>query len=82
MLTTTGNNTRVFPIGGNFDQAQSAVKDLFTDTGFAARLQAEQVTLSAANSINIGRLIPQVVYYFSAYLQLVESGAIELGRKG
>ena len=45
MLTTTGNNTRVFPIGGNFDQAQSAVKDLFTDTGFAARLQAEQVTL-------------------------------------
>ena len=81
MLTTTGNNTRVFPIGGNFDQAQSAVKDLFTDTGFAARLQAEQVTLSAANSINIGRLIPQVVYYFSAYLQLVESGAIELGQK-
>ncbi|TLF40444.1 threonine synthase [Lacticaseibacillus zeae] len=79
MLTTTGRNTRVFPIAGNFDQAQSAVKALFTDTGFAARLQAEQVTLSAANSINIGRLIPQVVYYFAAYLQLVNSHAIQLG---
>lgn len=79
MLTVGSDNTRVFPIAGNFDQAQSAVKTLFTDTSFAARLQAEQVTLSAANSINIGRLIPQVVYYFAAYSQLVKAQAISMG---
>lgn len=79
MLTVGSDNTRVFPIAGNFDQAQSAVKTLFTDTSFAARLQAEQVTLSAANSINIGRLIPQVVYYFAAYSQLVKTQAISMG---
>ena len=65
---------------GNFDDAQSAVKRIFGDRDLAARLAGDaHVRLSSANSINVGRLVPQVVYYFSAYVQLVERGAIALG---
>ncbi|USS90798.1 threonine synthase [Fructilactobacillus carniphilus] len=78
MLTTTGKNTRVAAIEGNFDDAQRNVKRIFNDAKVHEQLTAG-TRLSSANSINIGRLIPQVVYYFSAYQQLLEQGKIKLG---
>ena len=80
MTTQTGSNVTVCAVEGNFDDAQSAVKRIFGDRDLAARLAGDaHVRLSSANSINVGRLVPQVVYYFSAYVQLVERGAIALG---
>lgn len=80
MATQTGGNVNVCAVKGNFDDAQSAVKRIFADEELVRSLSQEhQVTLSSANSINIGRLAPQVVYYFSAYAQLVERGAIHVG---
>ena len=80
MTTQTGSNVSVCAVEGNFDDAQSAVKDIFADRALAARLAEEHhVTLSSANSINVGRLVPQVVYYFSAYAQLLESQVINVG---
>jgi threonine synthase len=80
MTTQAGSNVNVCAVRGNFDDAQSAVKELFSDTELANELgQKHHVVLSSANSINVGRLVPQVVYYFSAYVQLVERGAITLG---
>ena len=80
MTTQTGSNVTVCAVEGNFDDAQSAVKRIFGDRDLAARLAGDaHVRLSSANSINVGRLVPQVVYYFSAYVQLVERGAITLG---
>ena len=64
---------------GNFDDAQSAVKRIFGDTELAEHLAEQGVMLSSANSINVGRLVPQVVYYFAAYAQLLRAGAIEPG---
>ncbi|USS89364.1 threonine synthase [Fructilactobacillus cliffordii] len=80
MLTTNGNNTRVAAIEGNFDNAQRNVKRIFNDAKVHEQL-ATGTRLSSANSINIGRLIPQVVYYFSAYQQLLEQGKIALGEQ-
>ncbi|MBQ0005648.1 MAG: threonine synthase [Clostridiales bacterium] len=77
MVTQSGKNTCATAVKGNFDDAQSGVKKLFTEIP----QPAAGVSLSSANSINIGRLVPQVVYYFSAYKSLVESGEIELGDK-
>ena len=79
MRTTGGNNTHVAAIKGNFDDAQTAVKQMLNNAELAAKLGS--VKLSVANSINIGRLAPQVVYYFNAYQQLVQAGAIEAGDK-
>lgn len=80
MTTQTGSNVTVCAVEGNFDDAQSAVKRIFGDRGLAARLaDGAHVRLSSANSINVGRLVPQVVYYFVAYVQLVERGAIAMG---
>lgn len=79
MATQQGENTHVVAVHGNFDDAQSGVKRLFTDPAIAAQLDAQGVTLSSANSINLGRLIPQIVYYFSAYAQLTANGAINSG---
>nr|WP_236022608.1 threonine synthase [Bifidobacterium phasiani] len=80
MTTQTGSNVTVCAVEGNFDDAQSAVKRIFGDRGLAGRLASDaHVRLSSANSINVGRLVPQVVYYFSAYVQLVERGAIAPG---
>lgn len=81
MVTTTGNNTCVCAIDGNFDDAQSNVKKIFNNKELAAKLQEEHVTLSSANSINIGRLIPQVVYYIYAYKEMVKQNRIQFGEE-
>ena len=73
MSTQAGSNVNVCAVKGNFDDAQSAVKRIFGDRELANRLASDShVVLSSANSINVGRLVPQVVYYFSAYAQLLE----------
>lgn len=79
MTTQDGSNVAVCAVRGNFDDAQSAVKEIFADEALAARLAKENVALSSANSINVGRLVPQVVYYFAAYAQLLRAGAIASG---
>ena len=79
MTTQEGSNVAVCGVRGNFDDAQSAVKRIFADEGLAERLRAQGVVLSSANSINVGRLVPQVVYYFAAYAQLLRDGAVKPG---
>ena len=79
MSTQEGANVSVCAVRGNFDDAQSAVKRIFADRGLADRLAAAGVQLSSANSINVGRLVPQVVYYFAAYAQLLRAGKIQPG---
>lgn len=79
MVTQRGANVSVCAIRGNFDDAQTQVKRIFANQQLAARLAEEDVSLSSANSINVGRLVPQVVYYFDAYAQLVRSGSIARG---
>ena len=81
MVTQTGDNTHVFAIRGNFDDAQTGVKNAFQDRDLAAKLKEHGIRFSSANSINIGRLIPQVVYYIWSYLQLARQGAIQVGDK-
>lgn len=81
MCTQEGGNVAVCAIEGNFDDAQSGVKKIFTDKAIAERLAAEGMAFSSANSINWGRLAPQIVYYFSAYCDLVADGAIKNGDK-
>lgn len=79
MVTQAGNNVAVAAVEGNFDDTQSAVKRIFGDAALRERLAAHKTVLSSANSINIGRLAPQVVYYFDAYAQLVRAGEIACG---
>lgn len=79
MVSQEGANTHVFAINGNFDNAQSGVKAIFNDDKIAEELAAKGVKLSSANSINIGRLVPQVAYYVYSYIKLVERGAIKNG---
>ncbi len=79
MVTQAGANVEVCAVEGNFDDVQTQVKHIFADDALAGRLAAENTVLSSANSINVGRLVPQVVYYFDAYAQLVRAGAIEKG---
>lgn len=79
MTTQAGGNVSVAAVRGNFDDAQSAVKRIFADRALAARLAEAGIVLSSANSINVGRLVPQVVYYFAAYAQLLRAGAITAG---
>jgi threonine synthase len=81
MLTQTGNNTFVLGIDGNFDQAQTNVKKIFNDQSFKQQLDLNGYQFSSANSINIGRLLPQIVYYFYAYSQLLTAGKIKAGDK-
>lgn len=81
MVTQTGNNVNVCAIKGNFDDAQSGVKKIFSDAEAKAKLLENGYILSSANSINWGRLAPQIVYYFSAYCDLLNSGEIKLGDK-
>lgn len=76
MVTQKGDNTAVVAIHGNFDDAQTGVKNIFNDKSFAALLDDSGFQLSSANSINIGRLAPQVVYYVYAYAKLVKNGEI------
>ncbi len=79
MVTQKGDNTLVVGIHGNFDQAQTGVKQMFSDPALKAELDAAGYQFSSANSINIGRLVPQIVYYVYAYARLVESGEVEAG---
>ena len=79
MVTTGGSNTHVIAVKGNFDDAQTGVKKIFSDPDFAAEMNRQGRVLSSANSINFGRLVPQIVYYFSAYADLLAQGAIEMG---
>jgi threonine synthase len=79
MTTQEGENTHVYAIDGNFDDAQAGVKKIFNDPEFAKELDAMNCKLSSANSINIGRLVPQVAYYVYGYGQLVEQGVIKAG---
>lgn len=80
MTTQKGANVGVFAVQGNFDDAQSGVKRVFADSEIAQKLEKRNIRLSSANSINWGRLAPQIVYYFFAYRQLVESAAIAYGQ--
>ena len=79
MATQTGNNVNVCAIRGNFDDAQTGVKKIFGDAEMAAALDEKGYVLSSANSINWGRLAPQIVYYVSAYCDLLNKGALKMG---
>jgi len=80
MVTQPGDNLTVFRLGGDFDDCQSSVKAVFDDDGFAAELaERHQLSLSSANSINWGRLLPQIVYYLSGYADLAARGAVPAG---
>lgn len=79
MVTQTGNNVDVVGIQGNFDDAQRAVKQAFQSSTLKDLCDEHHVFLSSANSINIGRLIPQIVYYFYSYMTLVNKNEIRLG---
>ena len=79
MATQEGANVAVYAVQGNFDDAQTGVKKVFGDPAVAAALAEKGVRLSSANSINWGRLVPQIVYYFAAYGQLLRAGEISFG---
>ena len=81
MATQKGNNVAVYAVQGNFDDAQTGVKKVFGDTAVADELEQRSIRLSSANSINWGRLVPPIVYYFYAYFRLVEDGAVVWGEK-
>lgn len=79
MTTQCGDNVGVSAVAGNFDDAQNGVKAIFSDEGIREKLNEKGYFLSSANSINWGRLLPQIVYYFSAYCDLIKNGCIENG---
>ncbi|MBR0382486.1 MAG: threonine synthase [Eubacterium sp.] len=79
MVTQKGDNTHVIGIEGNFDDAQSGVKKMFSDPELAERMEAAGYQFSSANSINIGRLVPQVVYYVYSYVTLLDRDEIREG---
>lgn len=81
MLTQKGDNTNVVGIVGNFDDAQTGVKMMFNSKELAERMDGKGYQFSSANSINIGRLVPQIVYYVYAYGQLLKQGEITCGEK-
>lgn len=79
MVTTTGQNTHVVAVEGNFDDCQSALKEIFADKELGAKLEAKGYQFSSANSINWGRLLPQIVYYFASYSDLIRDKRITFG---
>ena len=81
MTTTDGDNTYAVAVRGNFDDCQNAVKEIFGDVGFNGMLADRGYELSSANSINWGRLLPQIVYYFWAYFDLADKDGIVPGEK-
>lgn len=81
MLTTEGKNTAVVGVFGNFDDCQTAVKRIFADEQMKKRLDNGGYRFSSANSINWGRLLPQIVYYYHGYAQMVAQGKIKAGDK-
>ncbi|MBQ1985227.1 MAG: pyridoxal-phosphate dependent enzyme, partial [Clostridia bacterium] len=81
MNTQEGENVCVCAIEGNFDDAQTGVKKIFTDEAVKTALKENNKMFSSANSINWGRLLPQIIYYFSAYIDLVNTDKVKLGEK-
>ena len=81
MASQEGSNVNVVAIKGNFDDAQTGVKEIFASKEIAEKLLLKNTFLSSANSINWGRLVPQIAYYFSAYCDMVKSGDVKLGEK-
>lgn len=81
MTTQEGSNTSVVGVVGNFDDTQTAVKEIFTDKQLNKEMFEKGYVFSSANSINIGRLLPQIVYYFYAYAQLVKNNTIKINEK-
>lgn len=81
MITQTGKNVNVFGVKGNFDDTQSGVKKIFTDKELIHEMGERKLKFSSANSINWGRLVPQIVYYFSAYADLIKTNRINPGDK-
>ena len=81
MTTQEGKNLHVCAVNGNFDDTQTGVKTIFNDRDFAEKLAEKGVILSSANSINWGRLLPQIVYYFSAYCDYVSAGKLNFGEE-
>ena len=79
MITQEGENVAVCAIEGNFDDAQNGVKAIFTDKEVAKKLDGMGMMFSSANSINWGRLVPQIVYYVSAYCDMLSKGKIKMG---
>lgn len=79
MSTQEGVNVKVFGTDGNFDNAQTGVKEIFADEEFRSKLNDMGYAVSSANSINIGRLVPQIVYYFYGYFKLIQDGKIKAG---
>ena len=81
MITQEGSNVFVASVNGNFYDAQSGVKSIFTDASVKEELAKQNVALSSANSINWGRLVPQIIYYFSAYCDLLKNSEITCGEE-
>ena len=81
MATQRGENVRVQAVKGNFDDCQTGVKRLFADAALSEKLAEEKMYLTSANSINWGRLLPQIVYYFSAYADLLADGTLRDGEE-
>lgn len=81
MITQEGSNVGVAAVEGNFDDAQNGVKDIFTDQQYKDLLEQHHYKFSSANSINWGRLVPQIIYYFSAYADLLKNEEIQPGEK-
>ncbi len=79
MITQEGHNLKVVAVRGNFDDTQTGVKQIFSNSSLADRLAEEGYRFSSANSINWGRLVPQIVYYFSSYMDLLKRNEITLG---
>lgn len=81
MTTTDGDNTYVIAVEGNFDDCQNGVKEIFSDEALNQLLSSRGLQLSSANSINWGRLCPQIAYYFYSYLSLLQADCLKLGDK-
>ncbi|SMB96550.1 L-threonine synthase [Desulfonispora thiosulfatigenes DSM 11270] len=81
MNTTEGENTYVVGVHGNFDDCQTTVKEIFSNEEFKQMLLENGIELSSANSINWGRLLPQIIYYFASYSELLKKGDIKEGEK-
>ncbi|MBS7398086.1 MAG: threonine synthase, partial [Ruminiclostridium sp.] len=81
MTTQEGSNVNVCAVVGNFDDCQTGVKQIFTDKSVIAELDKANTVFSSANSINWGRLAPQIIYYVSSYVQLVKDGELKYGEK-
>ncbi len=81
MVTQTGENTHVVGIHGNFDDAQTGIKEILNDLDFKQKLDENDYMFSSANSINIGRLVPQVVYYVNTYAKMLKDGEIQEGEE-